>query len=34
MEIENVFDENGRAFQDILEQFLIAYYNEKMTEVL
>ena len=34
MEIENVFDENGRTFQDILEQFLIAYYNEKMTEVL
>lgn len=34
MEMENVFDENGRTFQEILEQFLITYYNEKMTEAL
>jgi hypothetical protein len=34
MEITNVFDENGKTFQEIMEQFLIAYYNEKITETL
>ena len=26
--------EDGKTFQEIMEQFLIAYYNEKMTEIL
>ncbi len=30
MIIENIFDENGKDFQEIMEQFLIIYYNEKM----
>lgn len=30
MIIENIFDENGKSFQEIMEQFLIIYYNEKM----
>ena len=34
MEITNVFNENGKTFQEIMEQFLITYYNEKMTENL
>lgn len=29
MIIENIFDENGKSFQEIMEQFLIIYYNEK-----
>lgn len=34
MIIESKYDENGRNFQDIWEQFLIIYFNEKMTENL
>ena len=34
MEITNVFNENGKTFHEIMEQFLIAYYNEIMTETL
>ena len=34
MKITNVFNENGKTFQEIMEQFLIAYYNEIMTEAL
>ena len=34
MEITNIFNENGKTFQEIMEQFLIAYYNEKITENL
>ena len=34
MEITNIFNENGKTFQEIIEQFLIAYYNEIMTETL
>ena len=32
MIIESVFNENGKTFQDIMEQFLIIYFNDKMTE--
>ena len=32
MNITSLFNENGRTLQEIMEQFLIAYYNEKMTE--
>ena len=29
MRIENsIFDENGKTFQEIIEQFLLVYYNE------
>ena len=34
MEITNVFNENGKTFQEIMEQFLIIYFNDKMTETL
>lgn len=34
MIIESVFNENGKTFQEIMEQFLIIYFNDKMTEVL
>ncbi len=34
MIIESVFNENGKTFQDIMEQFLIIYFNDKMTETL
>lgn len=34
MIIESVFNENGKTFQDIMEQFLIIYFNDKMTEAL
>ena len=34
MIIESKFNENGRTLQEIMEQFLISFYNEKMTENL
>lgn len=34
MIIESVFNENGKTFQEIMEQFLIIYFNSKMTETL
>ena len=34
MIIESVFDENGKTFQESMEQFLIIYFNDKMTETL
>ena len=34
MIIESVFNENGKTFQDIMEQFLIIYFNDKTTETL
>ena len=34
MIIESVFNENGKTFQNIMEQFLIIYFNSKMTETL
>ena len=34
MIIESVFNENGKTFQEIMEQCLIIYFNDKMTEVL
>ena len=34
MIIESVFNENGKTFQNIMEQFLIIYFNDKMTETL
>ena len=30
MIIESVFDENGKTFQEIMEQFLIIYFNETL----
>ena len=32
MKITSTFNENGKTLQEILEQFLIAYFNEKITE--
>jgi hypothetical protein len=29
-----IINKNGKTFQEIMEQFLIAYYNEKITETL
>lgn len=29
MEIEVVYDTNGKDFQDIIDQFLIHYYHEQ-----
>lgn len=29
MKITNTFDENGKTLQEIMEQFLIVYFNEK-----
>ena len=28
MKIERLFDENGKSLQEIMEQFLIIYFNE------
>ncbi len=30
MIIESVFDENGKSLQEIMEQFLIIYFNESL----
>ena len=30
MIIESVFDENGKTLQEIMEQFLIIYFNEAL----
>lgn len=30
MIIESVFNENGKTFQEIMEQFLIEYFNEPL----
>ncbi len=32
MKITSTFDENGKTLQEIMEQFLIIYFNEKITE--
>lgn len=32
MKITSTFDENGTDFQKIMEQFLIIYFNENITE--
>ena len=32
--VKETFNENGKTFQDIMEQFLIIYFNDKMTETL
>ena len=34
MIIESVFDENGKTLQEIMEQFLIIYFNENISENL
>ena len=34
MIIESVFNENGKTFQEIMEQFLIIYFNDKITKTL
>lgn len=30
MIIESIFDENGKTLQEIMEQFLIIYFNENL----
>lgn len=32
MKITSTFDENGKTLQEIMEQFLIIFYNENITE--
>lgn len=32
MKITSTFDENGKTLQEIMEQFLIIYFNKKITE--
>ncbi len=32
MKIKNTFNESGKSFQEIMEQFLIIYYNNIITE--
>lgn len=32
MKITSTFDENGKTFQEIMEQFLIIFYNESIID--
>lgn len=32
MKITSTFDENGKTLQEIMEQFLIIYFNENIIE--
>ena len=34
MKITSTFEENGKTLQEIMEQFLIIYFNENDTESL
>lgn len=34
MKITSTFEENGKTLQEIMEQFLIIYFNENATESL
>ena len=34
MKITNTFDENGKTLQEIMEQFLIIFFNESISENL
>lgn len=34
MNITSTFDENGKTLQEIMEQFLIIYYNENDTQIV
>lgn len=34
MKITSTFNENGKTLQDIMEQFLIIYFNENIGESL
>lgn len=34
MKIASTFNENGKTLQEILEQFLILYFNENITKSL
>ena len=34
MKITSTFEENGKTLQEIMEQFLIVYFNENITETL
>jgi hypothetical protein len=34
MKITSTFEENGKTLQEIMEQFLIIYFNENATENL
>lgn len=33
MKIESVFDENGKTLQEVMEQFLIIYFNETLWKI-
>lgn len=30
MKVTSYFNENGKSFQEIIEQFLVLYYNENL----
>ena len=32
MKITSIYNENGKTLQEIMEQFLILYYNENITK--
>ena len=32
MKVTNYFDEKGKTFQEIIEQFVVLYYNEKLVK--
>jgi len=34
MKITSTFEENGKTLQEIMEQFLIIYFNENISENL
>lgn len=32
MKVNSIFDESGKTFQEIIEQFLVIYYNDKLVK--
>ena len=32
MKVKSYFDEKGKSFQEIIEQFLVLYYNETLVK--
>ena len=32
MKVNSYYDEKGKAFQEIIEQFLVIYYNENIVK--
>lgn len=32
MKVNSYFDDNGKTFQEIMEQFLVFYYNEMIVK--